>query len=386
MVALLQDRDAIAFPLPRHARALRVCMVVTYDLARPGGVKHHAEHLAAALRSAGDHVTLVGPSSVAKSGGHTVTFSGIANVPANGSDNQLGIFVSPNQVAKFFAQQQFDVVHIHEPLQPALSYWSVWATRATPHVATFHAYAEDEGGVLRFARKTFGRSIFPWFQRAIAVSKPAARYASAAWRDELEVIPNGIATDVFTPLARGARRPGPFRFLFVGRLADERKGARIAIEAFRRLRADNADVELDMVGDVGSLQLPELPGLRTHGAVGLRDLAELYRQCDAFVAPATGRESFGIVLLEAMASAKPIICSDIDGYREVVRSAHARLVTPGDVGELQGALADVLATDRSELARDGELNRRIATNFDWRRVAEQVRTTYVDAIAAKRHG
>ena len=359
-------------------------MVVTYDLARPGGVKHHAEHLAEALRRTGDHVTLIGPSSVAKTGDDTVTFSGIANVPANGSDNQLGIFVSPNQVAKFFAQQQFDVVHIHEPLQPALSYWSVWATRATPHVATFHAYAEDEGGVLRFARKAFGRSIFPWFQRAIAVSKPAARYASAAWRDELEVIPNGIATDVFTPLARGARRPGPFRFLFVGRLADERKGARVAIEAFRRLRAQRADVELDMVGDAGSLRVPELPGLRTHGAVGLRELAEMYRQCDAFVAPATGQESFGIVLLEAMASAKPIICSDIDGYREVVRSARARLVTPGDVGDLHAALAEVLATDRGELARDGELNRRIATNFDWRHVAEQVRATYIDAIAETR--
>ncbi|HEX7701569.1 MAG TPA: glycosyltransferase family 4 protein, partial [Kofleriaceae bacterium] len=117
MVAILQDRDAFAVPLPQHARALRVCMVVTYDLARPGGVKHHAEHLAAALRRAGDHVTLVGPSSVAKSGRDTVTFGGIANVPANGSDNQLGIFVSPNQVAKFFAQRHFDVVHIHEPLQ-----------------------------------------------------------------------------------------------------------------------------------------------------------------------------------------------------------------------------------------------------------------------------
>jgi phosphatidyl-myo-inositol alpha-mannosyltransferase len=359
-------------------------MVVTYDLARPGGVKHHAEHLATALRRAGDHVTLIGPSSVAKSDADTVTFSGIANVPANGSDNQLGIFVSPNQVAKFFAAQRFDVVHIHEPLQPALSYWSVWATRATPHVATFHAYSEDEGTALRLARRTFGRSIFPWFQRAIAVSKPAARYASAAWRDALEVIPNGVSTDVFTPLARGARRPGPFRFLFVGRLADERKGARFAIEAFRRLRAHHPDVELDMVGDVGSFQVPELPGLHVHGAVGLRELAELYRQCDAFVAPATGQESFGIVLLEAMASAKPIICSDIDGYREVVRSARAHVVPPGDAGELHTALAAVLATDRHELARDGEHNRRIATNFDWRRVAEQVRTTYVDAITAKR--
>ena len=95
---------------------------------------------------------------------------GVVNIPANGSDNQLGIFVRPWQVAKFFRQNKFDVIHIHEPAQPSLSYWSVWMTRKIPHVATFHAYAEDESRAFTFARRLWGCTMFPFFQRAIAVS------------------------------------------------------------------------------------------------------------------------------------------------------------------------------------------------------------------------
>ncbi len=386
MVALAQaraaealDRDVVAFPRTRRAHPLRIGMVVTYDLARPGGVKHHAEHLARALRRGGDEVTLIGPSSQERS--DAVTFRGIANVPANGSDNQLGIFVSPTRIRRYFAEQAFDVVHIHEPLQPALAYWAVWATRDVPHVATFHAYAEHESRRLRYARKAFGATVFPWFQRAIAVSPSAATYARDAWHRSLEVIPNGVATDLFTP--RSGRRPGPFRLLFVGRLADGRKGASIALAAFRGLRARGYEVELDMVGDVGAFTVPELPGLRVHGAVGLHALTELYRDCDAFVAPATGQESFGIVLLEAMASGKPVVCSDIAGYRDVVRGTRTQLVPPGNATALEAALAGVIAKDRAQLVREGEHNRRHAIQFGWDRVAEAVRETYVAAIASK---
>ncbi len=381
MVALAQDRETLAFPLTRRARPLRIGMVVTYDLARPGGVKHHAEHLARALRRGGDEVTLIGPSSAARA--DAVTFSGIANVPANGSDNQLGIFVSPTKIRSYFAEQTFDVVHIHEPLQPALAYWTVWATRDVPHVATFHAYAEHEGRGLRLARKAFGATVFPWFQRAIAVSPSAAKYARDAWSRSLDVIPNGVATDVFTP--RVGRRPGPFRLLFVGRLADERKGARVAIEAFRGLRARGLEVELDMVGDTGAFPIPDLEGLRVHGAVGLHALTEFYRECDAFVAPATGQESFGIVLLEAMASGKPVVCSDIDGYRDVVRGTRTQLVPPGKALALELALVRVIETDRIQLVREGEHNRRHAIQFGWDHVAAAVRETYTAAIASK-HG
>ncbi|MEO8553304.1 MAG: glycosyltransferase family 4 protein, partial [Kofleriaceae bacterium] len=186
--------------LPARREPLRVCMMVTYDLASPcGGVKHHAQQLANALRRRGDQVTIVGPASAPIKDEHTKTFPGVVNVPANGSDNQLGIFVRPWQVAKFFRQNKFDIIHVHEPAQPSLSYWSVWMTPRTPHVATFHAYAEQESRGFTFARRFWGSMMFRFFQRAIAASDAAAKYASMVWKRPLSIIPNGVPTSIFTP-------------------------------------------------------------------------------------------------------------------------------------------------------------------------------------------
>ncbi|HEX4419608.1 MAG TPA: glycosyltransferase family 4 protein [Kofleriaceae bacterium] len=371
-------------------------------MASPGGgVKQHALHLAASLRRLGDEVMLVGPSSVPTNERDVHSFSGIVNIPANGSDNNLGILVSPRAIAKFFRENRFDVIHIHEPLQPALSYWTVWLTRRIPHVATFHAFMEEEGMVLRWARKAWGATMFPWIQRAIAVSAPAARYAAHAWNRELAVIPNGVPTDIFTPpddydapevhsvsdLDPAAIGAPPVKLLFVGRIGDARKGARFLFEAYRGLVARKLPVTLDVVGELGSADPPpELPGLTYHGAVPFDRLAEFYRTCDVFVAPSTGQESFGIVLLEAMASAKPIVCSDIEGYRQVATTEGSTLVAPSDAKALEDALARIAMVDPATRRRHGHANRRHAEEFDYDRLAERVRHEYHLAIAARRDG
>src|SRR5579862_7449495 len=280
-------------------------MMVTYDLAsHGGGVKQHALHLAASLRRLGDSVVLVGPSSkrLPDEGPELVTFGGVVNIPGNGSDNFLGIFASPVRIRRFFDEHEFDVIHVHEPLNPALTYWSVWMTRGVPHVATFHAFNEAEGRTMTTARKVFGASIFPWFQRAIAVSPAAARYASAAWSRELAIIPNGVPTAIFHPPAAPRDDDGVVKLLFVGRLGDPRKGAVYAIDAYRELLARGRRVTIDVIGEQGAADAPPpLPGLTYLGAIPFADLVERYRACDVFVAPSTGQESFGIVLLEAMA-------------------------------------------------------------------------------------
>jgi phosphatidylinositol alpha-mannosyltransferase len=391
-------------PVPVSQDRLRVCMMVTYDMASPGGgVKQHALHLAASLRRLGDEVMLVGPSSVPTDEPDVRSFSGIVNIPANGSDNNLGLLVSPRAIARFFREHRFDVIHIHEPLQPALSYWTVWLTRQVPHVATFHAFMEEEGMVLRWARKAWGATMCPWIQRAIAVSGPAARYASQAWGRELAVIPNGVPTDIFTPSddydapevhslsdldLHAVTPPGaPVKLLFVGRIGDARKGARFLFEAYRGLVARKLPVTLDVVGELGSADPPpELPGLTYHGAVAFDQLADLYRACDVFVAPSTGQESFGIVLLEAMASAKPVVCSDIEGYRQVATTEGSTLVAPSDAKALEDALARVVLTDPATRRRHGQGNRRHAEDYDYDRLAERVRHEYRLAIAACRTG
>jgi phosphatidylinositol alpha-mannosyltransferase len=379
-------------PVPVSEGRLRVCMMVTYDMASPGGgVKQHALHLAASLRRLGDDVMLVGPSSVPTDEPDVHSFGGIVNIPANGSDNNLGLLVSPRAIARFFREHHFDVIHIHEPLQPALSYWSVWLTRRVPHVATFHAFMEEEGLLLRWARKAWGATMFPWIQRAIAVSEPAARYASGAWNRELSIIPNGVPTDIFTPHKHHDHHHhhhgGRVKLLFVGRIGDVRKGARYLFEAYAALVASGLPVTLDVVGELGQAEPPPLlPGLTYHGAVAFDRLSALYRNCDVFVAPSTGQESFGIVLLEAMASAKPVVCSDIEGYRQVATTEGSTLVAPSDAGALADALARVTRTDPEIRRRHGELNRRHAETFDYDRLAERVRHEYRLAIAACRAG
>lgn len=364
-------------------------MMVTYDMASPGGgVKQHALHLAASLRRLGDDVMLVGPSSVPTSEPNVHSFGGIVNIPGNGSDNRLALFASPRAIARFFRSHRFDVIHVHEPLQPALSYWSVWLTRKIPHVATFHAFMERESFALRWARKLWGKALFPWIQRAIAVSEPAARYARAAWHRELPIIPNGVPTQIFTPPPQAGadpRPPGaPVKLLFVGRIGDARKGARFLFEAYAGLVARKLPVSLEVAGELGeAAPPPALPGLTYHGPVSFQRLTELYRSCDVFVAPSTGGESFGIVLLEAMASGKPVVCSDIEGYRQVATTEGSTLVAPSDAAALEAALATVVATPPEVRRRHGELNRRHAEAFDYDRLAERVRREYQLAIAAR---
>jgi phosphatidylinositol alpha-mannosyltransferase len=376
---VLPARDVASAARPQFP--LRICMLVTYDLASPGGgVKQHAVHLAEALRRGGDDVTIVGPSSKPIDLPGFKTFGGVVNISSNGSDNMLAIFASPRAVAAYLREMDFDIIHVHEPLNPSLAYWAVWATPEVPHIATFHAYAETESRLLRWTRKAAGAAVFSAYDRAIAVSEPAARHAAHAWKRPLTIIPNGVPSNLFTPAE--PRMELPVRLLFVGRLGDRRKGVRFLIDAYRGLVARELPVTLDIVGELGGAEPPpELPGLTYHGAVELEELTEIYRRCDVFVAPSTGQESFGIVLLEAMASGKVVVCSDIDGYRQVIAKDGSVVVPPGDAQALELALANVVEQEPAVRARQGEINRRVAESFDWDRITEQVRAEYCETIA-----
>jgi phosphatidylinositol alpha-mannosyltransferase len=144
-------------------------------------------------------------------------------------------------------------------------------------------------------------------------------------------------------------------------------------------------VTLDVVGAGPAGAAPAVDGVTFHGVVSVEeDLAERYRACDVFVSPATGRESFGIVVLEAMSAACPVVCSDIAGYREVVAREGARLVPPADVGALTDAIRALAAAPPEERRRMGAINRRRAEQFDWEVLTRRVRQEYEAAIAARR--
>lgn len=363
------------------ARPLRICQVVPYDIAERGGVKHHAVQLAQALRAAGDEVVTIGPASRPHAEPHVVVFTGAANIRANGSDNRLGMFVSPWQVREFFRRQPFDVVHLHEPQLPLLPHWAVRFTPRSAHVATFHAYSERPSAVLVQLSRFSGARQSAAFQVSTAVSEEAASYARRSWPHAMIIVPNGVPVEVFTP-PRAARPPGPVRLLFVGRIGDTRKGFDLLYRAFARLQARGLDCRLDVVGELGRAKPPApLPGLTYHGPLPLQALIERYRDCDVFVAPSTGQESFGIVLLEAMATARPVICSDIPGYRRAASPQGARLVPPHDADALEQAIAD-FAAHPGLWGSMGAANHARARLFDWTAIARQMRAIYRRALVA----
>ena len=262
-----------------------------------------------------------------------------------------------------------------------IGYWATWLTPGVPKICTFHAYAERHSWGIALAQYIFGSLQFPFFHSAVAVSEPAASYAQASWGRPLSIVPNGVRTDLFTPAE--TEPSDSLRLLFVGRLDAERKGFPFLLEAYKQLRARGANVTLDVVGARGDApEPPKLPGLTYHGAVGLAELVNRYQQCDVFVAPSTGQESFGIILLEAMATAKPIICSDIPGYRQVVHPSGSVLVPPRDPVSIARAVL-ALAQDPARRERMGALNRQHAMIIVWKNVAPRLRGEYLEAIAGR---
>lgn len=371
---------------------MKICLVSPYDLSLPGGVNKHVRSLAERLRAKGDEVEVMGPAtSTDRLGAHVTGFRGVVSIHANNSDNRIGLFTSPIAVARYMHQGAFDVVHVHEPLTPPLPFYVVRASKTAARVCTFHRYSEDEGVATRMARRILAPHLRS-YDIGIAVSEAAARYARVAWPRQLTIVPNGVDAGFFAPPA--GRRPGtprtkPLKLLFVGQRMDLRKGFRVLLQAFDRIRANGVAASLDVVGYGGSIDAngrPEdppanLPGVTFHGILDEAGLRRLIHDVDALVAPALGCESFGMVLIEAMAAGRAVVCSDIEGYRQVASPAGTMLVPPGDVGRLADALTE-LARSPERWASIGEGNAMYARQYDWGLVASQVRAVYSRAVEA----
>jgi phosphatidylinositol alpha-mannosyltransferase len=281
-----------------------------------------------------------------------------------------------------------DVVHVHEPLVPWVSLAATTA-QVAPVVATFHAWS-DRDRAYRVAGRVLRRAL-AHVDAAIAVSPAAAAYHAAAlgWRtSDLTVVPNGVEVARFrgaTPFPQVREHPS---LLFVGRL-EARKGLDQLLHAFAHLRATRPDLRLYVVGDGPDRDRCQqlLPArLRADvvflGRVDAAELPRFYASCDLFVAPALGGESFGIVLIEAMAAGAPVVASDIPGYASVVTDGvDGRLVPPHDPGALAEAIATLL--DNPSLARAlADTATARVERYDWSAVADQVRAVHRRVVGA----
>jgi phosphatidylinositol alpha-mannosyltransferase len=234
----------------------------------------------------------------------------------------------------------------------------------------------------------------PKLDGRIAVSQPALDFISRYFPGDYTIIPNGIDLERFATPAKPIEefRDGKVNILFVGRL-EKRKGFGYLLDAYRYVKRENPNTRLIVVGSPGWSRWKYQLLVRRHnledvvfaGYVSAEDLPRYYHTADIFCAPATGSESFGIVLLEAMAASKPIVASNIGGYAGVItRDVDGLLVNPKEIKTLAGAL-DLLIKDkalRERLAAHGRLK---AENFAWTKVARRVVDYYERVIEQRRH-
>ena len=361
---------------------MRVCIVTPYDLSHEGGVNRHVCSLARALGQQGHEAQVIGPASGPVPEG-CYALPGVFPVPANGSVARIGLLVPPRATREYLAAQAFDVIHVHEPIVPGPGRHALRFARG-PVVATFHAAAERERPLQRLLRRVaavgFGR-----ISRAIAVSREAKRFARTIYRGRIAVVPNGVDLSRFAVAAQEPGRApeprGPLSVLFVGRFGEPRKGLSVLLDAVGRLVERGLAIRLEVVGDGPVERYAERAARLPVSFLGrLPDaaLAARYAGSDVFCAPSLGGESFGMVLVEAMASGCPVVASALPGYAEAARGA-ALLARPADAAAFADALWR-LAHDPALRARLAARGRARAAALSWGRIADRVQAVYRSAV------
>lgn len=349
---------------------MRVALVCPYDVDAPGGVQVHVADLAEQLAERAHTVEVFGPGA----GG----LGRSVRLPYRGTVAPIAPWPAVHRARRALDRFGPDVVHVHEPFTPSAAMWATLAA-TVPVVATFHAWL-DRSLLYRLA----GPMLAPVRGRlaaTIAVSRAAASFVGEAVAGlEPQIIPNGISVERFrqaTPLAWPAGR----RIAWAHRL-DRQKGFPVMVEAFRRVASGRDAVWLTVCGDgADRAAVDGLPSSVRERVVMLGRLAHekvplVLAGADVAVAAATGQESFGIALVEAMAAGVPVVATDIEGYREVATDGvDAMIVPPRDPDALATSIGSIL--DSPDLAASlVEAGRVRAASFDWSEVAGRIESVY----------
>ena len=361
---------------------MRIGLVCPYTWEVPGGVREHVSGLAEALMDLGHEVSVIAPADDdAILPSYVVPAGRAVPVPYNGSVARLAFgFLSASRVRRWLKDGDFDVLHVHEPAAPSLSLLACWVADG-PIVATMHA-AMPRSRALHAAQPILASALEKISGR-IAVAEPARNTLVAHLGGDAVLIPNGVNVSRYEKAEPLPGFPGSGGTLgFLGRLDEPRKGLDILLAAFCLLAAERPELRLLIAGrgDADEV-LEQVPApLRDRvvllGQVSDADRIRMLHSVDVFCAPNTGGESFGYVLVEAMASGAPIVASDLEAFRQVLRDGEAGELFPtGDPAALAAAAGRLL----DDPARRATLSAAAALavrEFDWSVVARDVLRVY----------
>ncbi|WP_448623754.1 glycosyltransferase family 4 protein [Geodermatophilus sp. URMC 64] len=364
---------------------MRIGLVCPYQWDVPGGVQYHVRDLAETLRGLGHHVEVLTPAEHEESlTDPFITFAGrTVPIPYNGSmaSVQFGP-VSAARVRRWLREGHFDVVHVHDPAPPSIGLL-VCMMAEGPIVATFHAATVRSKWLA-----AWGPIVRPWLEKIsgrIAVSDFARRVQVEHLGGDAVIIPNGVHVDFF---GGGPRLPGYTRGVggptigFLGRYDEPRKGLPVLLEALRTVVRRHPDARLLVAGRGDPDDLQELigPDLRPYvsllGELSEADKAAFLRSVDVYCAPNLLGESFGVILIEALAAGAPIVASDLDAFARVLDDGAAGvLVRRGDPAALARALGDLLADPERRLVLSAR-GRQVAAGYDWSVLAQRILAVY----------
>jgi phosphatidyl-myo-inositol alpha-mannosyltransferase len=359
---------------------VRILQSCPYAWEAPGGVQVHVRELTGRLTARGHEVLVVAPGVRPSRDRAVRTVGRPVRVPYGGKVAPISFsWASWRRIRETLRGFDPDVVHVHEPLSPSTSMLVVRASTA-PVVATFHA--GHERSRLMSAAAPVLRPTFRRLDARIAVSHAAAEFLATTFLGTVEIVPNGVDVERFAhPSSTASVLPPGRRLLWVSRL-DPQKGFPVLIRAFARLADQLEDLNLVVIGDGRDRDavhlLPDRLRSRVSmlGAVPNADLPPYCAATDLFVAPATGHESFGVILVEALAAGLPVVATDIAGYREVVREGKdGLLVRPGDPTALAAAILRVL-TEPELASRLAEAGPKRAAEFSWDVVVPRIEAIY----------
>jgi phosphatidylinositol alpha-mannosyltransferase len=372
---------------------VRVGLVCPYAWDVPGGVQAHVRDLAEALLALGHEVSVLAPAEEPEPGEpplppYVVPAGRALPVPYNGSVARLSFGpLSAARVRRWLRDGRFDVLHVHEPTAPSLGLLAV-ALSDGPVVATVHTATARSR-----ALATMGSALQPALEKLtarIAVSAAARRVVVEHLGGDAVLIPNGVSVDRFAraePLPGWPGAGGAIGFL--GRLDEPRKGLPVLLGAFARIAPARPGLRLLVAGpgdaDVVHDALPAglLDRVEVLGRVSEDDLPRVYRSVDVYCAPNLGGESFGIVLLEAMAAGAAVVASDLDAFRRVLDDGRSGALAPvGDPGGLAATLAGALDSP-SRRQRLVDAGRATVARYDWSVVAREVVEVYETVTAGR---
>ena len=370
--------------LLRVVDPLRIGIVCPYDWEMPGGVKTHVRDLAETLIAMGHHVSVLAPvDDDTEVESYVVGAGGTFSMPYNGSVARIKFdrqaFARTRQ---WLREGKFDVLHIHEPFVPGPSVIAAWSARG-PVVGTFHTSQDKAKAQALLLFSPLLTAALEKVSARIAVSEDARRTLIDHFGGDAVLVPNGVRVDTYAdakPLERFASDQPTL--VFLGRVDESRKGLQVLIAALPLIAEQHPDVRLLVAGPGDAEEVMEdLPEEHRNrvvllGKVDEAEKADFFATGDVYVAPNTGGESFGIVLLEAMASRVPVLASDIDAFVKVLDGGSAGALFNNESPESLAAVASDLLSKPGRREALVESAYAHVQRYDWKTVAREVLNIY----------